>query len=310
MKEALLPLISRGSAATSSSKRTDLCVSGVQTASGVADGDNEKVDEEDDAVSKYKEASMSSTIDDLAKEQCGFRAMVLGWASSHPRVQFTAIINIENGPGEGALPSAEYSHAIETLNSLTNVRTIGYVPTTWCTRNLTSVLDDIAAYSFWGEYDTSLAVHGIFVDETPTQYTPDYVSYLQAISHAVLDSPGLRDDYIVHNPGALPDSRYFEHAAPEDAAFVHADLTVVFENSFTNWSTQGTELAEATQSYDRQKLALFLHSVPDLTTNETETTLRQLLAVGHSVWLTVTPDYTEFDAFLPVFIDSLAALLG
>ena len=117
-------------------------------------------------------------------------------ASSYPLVQFTAIVNIHNGPGEGALPNAEYSTAIETLNSLSNVRTIGYVATTWCTRNLSSVLDDIAAYSFWGEYDSSLAMNGIFVDETPTHYSPEHVSYLKAISQAIYDSMGLMDSYI------------------------------------------------------------------------------------------------------------------
>ncbi|CAO2657841.1 Nn.00g071010.m01.CDS01 [Neocucurbitaria sp. VM-36] len=235
---------------------------------------------------------------------------VYDMASSYPRVQFTAIVNVHNGPGEGALPSAEYAHAIGTLNSLNNVRTIGYVATTWCTRNLSSVLDDIGAYSFWGDYNQSLAVNGIFVDETPTQYTPDYVSYLQTISYAIHDSPGLRDDYIVHNPGALPDPRYFDHDTSGEAGPTNADLRVVFENSFINWTIQGPALAEATQTYDRTKLALFLHSVPDMSTNETEITLQQLLAVGHSIWLTGTQDYTDFDAVLPIFIDCLAALLG
>ena len=50
--------------------------------------------------------------------------------------------------------------------------------------------------SFWGEYDAALALSGIFVDETPTQYTPDFVSYLRSISQAVRDSAGLKDSYI------------------------------------------------------------------------------------------------------------------
>jgi hypothetical protein len=53
-----------------------------------------------------------------------------------------------------------------------------------------------------------------------------------------------------------------------------------------------------------------LHSVPDLTIIETATTLRQLLVVGYSIWLTGTSNYTEFDGILPVFIDSLATLLN
>jgi hypothetical protein len=117
-------------------------------------------------------------------------------ASSYPLVQFTAIVNVHNGPGEGALPNAEYSTAIETLNALSNDRTIGYVATTWCTRNLSSVLDDIAAYSFWGEYDSSLAMNGMFVDETPTHYSPEHGPYLEAISQATYDSIGLMDSYI------------------------------------------------------------------------------------------------------------------
>jgi hypothetical protein len=117
-------------------------------------------------------------------------------AASYPRVQFTAIVNVHSGPGEGALPNAEYSHAIETLNSFANIRTVGYVATTWCTRNLSLDLDEVAAYSFWGEYDESIAIDGILVDETPTQYTPDYASYLQTIAKAVHESDGLRDGYI------------------------------------------------------------------------------------------------------------------
>lgn len=111
-------------------------------------------------------------------------------------MQFTAIVNVHDGPGEGVLPNLEYSHAIGTLNSFNNVRTVGYVATTWCARDLNSVLDDVAAYSFWGHYDESLAIDGIFVDETPTQYSPDSVSYLQTIAQAVHASDGLKDGYI------------------------------------------------------------------------------------------------------------------
>lgn len=68
--------------------------------------------------------------------------------------------------------------------------------TTWCERDLSSVLDDIAAYSFWGEYDDDLAMHGIFVDETPTQYSADSISYLQTIARAIQDSDGLKEGFI------------------------------------------------------------------------------------------------------------------
>jgi hypothetical protein len=88
------------------------------------------------------------------------------------------------------------------------------------------------------------------------------------------------------------------------------DPTVVFENSFLNWTIQSPYLVEATSKYDRDKLALVLHSVPELDTIATESTLKSLLAVGYSVWMTGTSNYTELDAHFPVFVDRLAALLS
>jgi hypothetical protein len=87
-------------------------------------------------------------------------------------------------------------------------------------------------------------------------------------------------------------------------------LTIIFENSFANWTAEGLDLTEVTLSYDRESFALMLHSVPDMTIIETAITLRQLLAVGYSIWLTGTSNYTEFDGVLPVFNDSLATLLN
>jgi hypothetical protein len=128
-------------------------------------------------------------------------------------VQFTAIVNIFNGPGDGALPNAEYSDAIEHLNSFNNIRTIGYVATTWCAKNLSTVLDEVAAYSYWGDYDASLAMSGIFVDETPTQYSAQYSSYLRSITQAVKESSGLKDSFVGK---AYFSSRHSSHTYPHD----------------------------------------------------------------------------------------------
>ncbi|KAF2677031.1 hypothetical protein K458DRAFT_164899 [Lentithecium fluviatile CBS 122367] len=103
-------------------------------------------------------------------------------ASLHPRVQFTAIVNPNSGPGKSPLPDELYSHAIKRLNVFDNVRTVSYVATTWCAKNLSSVLDEVAAYSRWGDHDPSLAMKEIFFDETPTHYNTEYVSYLRDIS--------------------------------------------------------------------------------------------------------------------------------
>lgn len=87
-------------------------------------------------------------------------------------------------------------------------------------------------------------------------------------------------------------------------------MTVVFENSFSNWTAESGELFKATGSYDREKLALLVHSTPDLTILETASTLLQLLAVGRGIWLTGSSNYTELDGVLSAFIEGLDALLS
>jgi hypothetical protein len=88
------------------------------------------------------------------------------------------------------------------------------------------------------------------------------------------------------------------------------NVTVVFESMFSNWTALGVDLADATRLYDRNKLAIILHSVPELSTVDIETTLKQLLAGGHSIWLTGTNNYANFDTRFPTFIERLAALSG
>jgi hypothetical protein len=117
-------------------------------------------------------------------------------ASTYPHVHFTAVINPNSGPGEGPLPNEDYRQAIRMLNSKDNVRTIGYVATTWCQRDLKSVLDEIARYAEWGNSDSSLAMSGIFFDETPTRYAPEYVSFLQTVSLDVRSHRGLKDGFV------------------------------------------------------------------------------------------------------------------
>jgi hypothetical protein len=112
----------------------------------------------------------------------------------------------------------------------------------------------------------------------------------------------------VHNPGALPDAQFFVDTISEEDAHIAPDLTVVFENSFLNWTVQASALAEATKLYDPGSLALVLHSVPQLSITDLEMTLRQLLTVGHNVWMTGDSNYTKLDEHFSQLIDGLAML--
>jgi hypothetical protein len=114
----------------------------------------------------------------------------------------------------------------------------------------------------------------------------------------------------VHNPGALPAAQFFEEAFAQDGTQLSPDLTVVFEDSYATWSAQSSKLADATKVYDRTKLAVVLHSVPDLSIVDTEATLLELLSVGRNVWLTGDSNYTKFDAHFPVLMSCLAMVLS
>jgi len=121
------------------------------------------------------------------------------------------ILNPGSGPGSSQYPSNDYVSQIQRLNTYLNVRTIGYVPTGYASRNITSVLHDVSTYSGWAAYPTTktnstgLAVHGIFFDEAPYEYSEEAADYLKTINRAVKNASGL-----------LPDRMVSEQTSPYD----------------------------------------------------------------------------------------------
>ena len=85
---------------------------------------------------------------------------------TYPALSFTVIVNPDSGPGTNTLSDPNYARELPKLNSRKNVQTIGYVRTTWATRNISDVLQDVSTYSSWAENKTAdYQVHGIFYDE-------------------------------------------------------------------------------------------------------------------------------------------------
>lgn len=111
---------------------------------------------------------------------------------------FTIIINPFNGPGLDDLPDEGYQKAITALTCHANVRVLGYVHTTWARRDIGLVCKDIDKYGQWPERsgNPGLKVTGIFVDETPTEYSVGSESYLAKLGKRVKEMPG-GDDNIV-----------------------------------------------------------------------------------------------------------------
>ena len=104
--------------------------------------------------------------------------------SAHPNINFTVVINPGSGPGPNALPDTNYTREIPKLAAHDNVRLLGYVHTTYATRNISLVRKDIETYAAWptASSNPDLAVRGIFFDETPQQYSANSLAYLQNLT--------------------------------------------------------------------------------------------------------------------------------
>lgn len=130
-----------------------------------------------------------------------FLAFQLTFSSieSHPTLNFTVVVNPASGPGSGAGPDGNYTKEIPRLNSYANVRTVGYVSTDWAKRDVALALRDISIYGEWSRNASAKGIdmHGIFLDETPSQYDTASAEYYEAIASAVKSDDGLGKDPLV-----------------------------------------------------------------------------------------------------------------
>jgi hypothetical protein len=112
------------------------------------------------------------------------------------------VINPDSGPGDGPTPDVNYTREITKLSIRGNVRLLGYVPTDYARRDISDVYQDIQTYANWptAGLDPTLAVHGIFFDETPQQYDDASMTYLRNLTRAVKRKNGLGPDNFVSRP--------------------------------------------------------------------------------------------------------------
>ncbi|KAB8237078.1 Spherulation-specific family 4 [Aspergillus alliaceus] len=223
--------------------------------------------------------------------------------SSHPEANFTVVINPGSGPGPNALPDANYTREIPKLASYDNVRLLGYVPTTWAKRNISAVRRDIETYAAWptNSSNPKLAVRGIFFDETPQQYDVDALSFLQDLTSFVKGLSGLGpDNFVVHNPGAIPDSRYMSSA----------DSTVVFEAAYDTFKERnGTKQFEVLPNSHRGQLCIVIHSVPDrVEGSKLRDLVKKLRKTADEIFIThlSTDYYANFGGKWGEFVDWMA----
>ena len=116
---------------------------------------------------------------------------------AQPHLKFTVIVNPSSGPGSSNYPNDQYSAELQKLNAYPNVETVGYVRTGYATRNITAVVSEVSTYAGWTSKSSALAMHGIFFDEAPHEYSAAAVEYMHSINQAVKNSTGLHGDKTV-----------------------------------------------------------------------------------------------------------------
>ncbi|KAH8674809.1 cell surface spherulin 4 family protein [Tricladium varicosporioides] len=209
---------------------------------------------------------------------------------TNPQVNFTVVVNPASGPGGSSGPDANYTREIPKLNQHTNVRVVGYVSTNYTNRSLSHALQDIAVYSSWSENTivSGLGLGGIFLDETPSQYSHASAEFLEALAVATRSETGLGiDPLIIHNPGTLPAAQYLPSA----------NVTVVFEGDYSTYKTREINKAisafQTSSKCSREALACIIHSLPSAYSDTDKISLaRDLRSVAGYIFITgLSVDY-------------------
>ncbi|KAL1990183.1 hypothetical protein VTN49DRAFT_6022 [Thermomyces lanuginosus] len=218
----------------------------------------------------------------------------------YPELNFTIVINPGSGPGPNPLPDANYTREIPLLRRFDNVRLLGYVATTYANRDIALVREDVETYAAWPARSAngSLAVNGIFFDETPQAFDENALAYYQELTSLVKQSKGLGpDNTVVHNPGAVPDPRYLSTA----------DTTVIFEDTYDTFLHRNDQkVFSKVANGNRNALCAIIHSVPtDIGDSDLRSLVKEARKVADEVFITLKKEdyYAGFGPKWDAFVD-------
>ncbi|HEX2474206.1 MAG TPA: spherulation-specific family 4 protein [Lacipirellulaceae bacterium] len=155
------------------------------------------------------------------------------------KVPITAIMNPFNGPGNSL--DANYVSAVNSLRAAGG-RVIGYVYTSYTSRPLQQVLNDIDRYDMWYDID------GIFVDEMSNTGPAERLNYYQDIyNHVKSIDPHWE---VMGNPGTTTIEQYL--------TWPTADRLMVFENVGATYP--GYTPSSWNFNHDRSKFVHLVHT--------------------------------------------------
>ncbi|KAL5119597.1 hypothetical protein ACEQ8H_002443 [Pleosporales sp. CAS-2024a] len=199
---------------------------------------------------------------------------------ARPELNYTIIINPSSGPGNASGPDNAYSAALKQLSTYPNVQKIGYVRTGYATRNLSDVVSEVNKYSAWAAQDQAFEMDGIFFDESPHQYSQNAVDFMLSATRTVKSASGIQGQKtVVRNPGVIPDPRFSD---------ANTDITVVFEESYTQYAALQLDLAALKDG--RAHHCYMVHSVPSMSLEQLRQFTRDLSKRAQYLFVTNNSD--------------------
>jgi hypothetical protein len=135
-------------------------------------------------------------------------AAVTQAATAHPQLPFYIIVNNNGGAPYSQNPPSniiDWADPLGSLNSRSNVRSIGYVATTFGSRAIAEVKAGIDQYFAWTTQQgwsgntNDIAIDGIFFDEIDTN--PSKLAYNTEITQYAKTAFASRSGPVVLNPG-------------------------------------------------------------------------------------------------------------
>ncbi|KAF2126990.1 cell surface protein [Dothidotthia symphoricarpi CBS 119687] len=210
--------------------------------------------------------------------------------STHPTVDFLVVVNPDSGPGGEPLPGHDYERELPKLNAAANVCTIGYVRIDYCRKPLHETCEEIDRFAGWAKDrgdKPNLAMHGIYVDETPNHYSAGRALYLEALHKHIKSREGLLGQRLVrlifHNPGTPPDS---ELASP---AIV--DVIITCEEPYQRYSGEQVQTRLREYFVDRTRSG---YQISDVSRNVIRKVVGELRHKGAYIFATsLVEDFYE-----------------
>jgi hypothetical protein len=210
--------------------------------------------------------------------------------AANPNLQFQIVIapNLNS-----TYPDENYQAGLTSLNSFTNVQTLGYVYTSWAGRNISTVEADINTYAGWTALPgADIGVSGIFFDEAPSEFTSETSSYMKSITSFARKALGRRTQ-ITFNPGVPVDASFYEIA----------DTVNIFEDG---WDAFNLTTLDVVDWDILAKSTYLVHSFTgdeelqaDLISNLTDSNVGGML-------ITTQPDYSAFSDLWAEFCEGLS----